>query len=117
MADEPTIRTQLDVHQVDIQRDASLERDVAFFLRWGCLVVDHALSMEQVDAPRGALDAGYSRHRSEEFINQLLEEDDRFGFIPDNPPVFKRMQALLGSCVQLHSPTGRLTDPGTSDQN
>ena len=38
-------------------------------------------------------------------------------FLLDNPPVLARMQALLGTAVQLHSATSRVTEPGTEDQN
>ena len=46
-----------------------------------------------------------------------LEEDDRFAFLLDNPPVLTRMTAILGNCVQLHSATARVTEPGTPDQD
>ena len=35
----------------------------------------------------------------------------------DNPPVLERMQAILGTCVQLHSATARITESGQEDQN
>ena len=35
----------------------------------------------------------------------------------DNLPVFSRMKAILGECVQLHSATARVTLPGEKDQN
>ena len=43
-----------------------------------------------------------------------LRRDDRFAFLLDNPPVLKRMEAILGTCVQLHSATARITEPGTT---
>ena len=60
-----------------------LDREVAFFLKWGYLVV---------------------------------EEDERFSFLLDNPPVITRMKAILGNCLQLHSATARITLPGAVDQ-
>ena len=50
-------------------------------------------------------------------FRELLEEDDRFAFLLDHPPVLTRMKAILGNAVQLHSATGRVTPPGTPEQN
>ena len=93
-----------------------LAQEVAFFLKWGYLVVEEAISQEQVEALREALDETFDR-KGEQFIHQLLEEDDRFIFLLDNPPVLTRMKAILGNCVQLHSATARVTQPGEPDQN
>ena len=110
------IPTQREIHETNVDADPRLECDVAFFLRWGYLVVDNAISMDQVETLRGALDESYQRRQSQ-FIGELLEEDDRFSFLLDNPPVFNRIRVLLGSCVQLHSATGRVTESGTPDQD
>ena len=88
-----------------------LAQEVSFFLKWGYLVVADALTAEQVEALRAALDETVLRTEGQ-FTHQLLEEDDRFAFLLDNPPVLTRMQALLGNCVQLHSATARVTQPG-----
>ncbi len=93
-----------------------MERDVQFFLKWGYLVVENALSPAQVEILRAALDETFARV-GEMFTHTLLEEDDRFAFLLDNPPVLQRMQAILGNCVQLHSATARVTEPGTPDQD
>lgn len=93
-----------------------LAQEVAFFLKWGYLVVEDAISQEQVEALRDALDETFDR-TGEQFAHQLLEEDDRFIFLLDNPPVLTRMKAILGNCVQLHSATARVTQPGEPDQN
>lgn len=88
-----------------------MEREVAFYLKWGYLVVDNALSMEQVEKLRSALDdvdLGEDR---------LLEQDDRFAFLVDNPPVLSRMKAILGNCLQLHSASARVTKPGAADMD
>ena len=50
-------------------------------------------------------------------FRELLEEDDRFAFLLDNPPVLTRMKAILGNALQLHSASGRVTPPGTPEQN
>ena len=63
-----------------------------------------------------ALDATFAQS-NEQFIHQLLECDEAFAFLLDNPPVFSRMKAILGECVQLHSATARVTLPGEKDQN
>ncbi len=99
-----------------------LQREVAFFLKWGYLVVDDAINSAQLDSLRAALDASCSREdtadrRDGQFIHQLLEKDDRFAFLLDNPPVMSRMTAILGNCVQLHSATARVTVPGAPDQS
>jgi ectoine hydroxylase-related dioxygenase (phytanoyl-CoA dioxygenase family) len=93
-----------------------MEREVRFFMKWGYLVVENAISPEQVESLRAALDESFARNNVQ-FIHQLLEEDDRFGFLLDNPPVFTRMKAILGNCVQLHSATARVTKPGEIDQD
>ena len=93
-----------------------LARDVAFFRKWGYLVVDDAIDQQQVRSLRAAVNKTFKR-RGEQFIHQLLEEDKRFEFLLDNAPVFTRMQAILGTCVQLHSATARVTEPGQEDQN
>ncbi|MCY3713254.1 MAG: hypothetical protein OXH02_08210, partial [Gemmatimonadetes bacterium] len=93
-----------------------LEREAAFFRKWGYLVVEDALTSGQIKQLRDALDETFSR-RGESFTHQLLEEDERFAFLLDNPPVLDRMKAILGNCVQLHSATARVTEPGEPDQN
>lgn len=93
-----------------------LEREVAFFKKWGYLVVENALDQNQVETLRTALDAAFTRHNTQ-FISQLLEEDDAFAFLLDHPPVLSRMKAILGNCVQLHSATSRVTLPGEKDQD
>ena len=96
--------------------DPGLERELEFFLKWGYLLVQEAIDQEQVETLRQALDETFSREE-EQFIHQLLEEDERFEFLLDNPPVLKRVNAILGNCVQLHSATARVTEPGTPDQD
>ena len=91
------------------------EAEVRFFKKWGYLVVEEAIDAAQVERLRGALDASYDR-RQETFIHQLLEEDEDFVFLLDNPPVLDRMKAILGTCVQLHSATARVTESGEEDQ-
>ena len=93
-----------------------LRKEVAFFQQWGYLIVDDALTSKQVDALRTALDVTFAQS-DEQFIHQLLECDEAFAFLLDNPPVFSRMKAILGECVQLHSATARVTLPGEKDQN
>ena len=57
-----------------------LREEVAFFQQWGYLVVDDALTSEQVDALRTALDATFAQS-NEQFIHQLLECDEAFAFL------------------------------------
>ncbi len=93
-----------------------MEREVQFFLKWGYLIVENAISRAQVETLRDALDETFVRVGTM-FTHTLLEEDDRFAFLLDNPPVLQRMQAVLGHCVQLHSATARVTGPGAPDQD
>ena len=93
-----------------------LGQQVSFFLKWGYLVVEEAVTTEQVETLRSALDDTVKR-REEQFTHELLEEDDRFAFLLDNPPVLRRITAILGNCVQLHSATARVTGPDTPDQD
>lgn len=91
------------------------QQEVDFFLKWGYLIIEDALASEQVETLRVALDESFTRNESQ-FIHQLLEEDDRFAFLLDHPPVLTRMKAILGNCIQLHSATARVTTPGEPDQ-
>ncbi len=93
-----------------------LAREVAFFLKWGYLVVENALTQAQLEDLRTALNQTFERLNTQ-FTGELLEQDDRFGFLIDNPPVLTRIKAILGNCVQLHSATSRVTQPGEADQN
>ena len=102
---------------LNVELDHQLQQEVNFFLNWGYLIVDNAATPEQIESLREALDESYERRDKSQFIGELLEEDDRFAFLLDNPPVLKRMEAILGTCVQLHSATARITEPGTPDQN
>ena len=102
---------------LNVELDHQLQQEVNFFLNWGYLIVDNAATPEQIESLRNALDESYERNDKSQFIGELLEEDDRFAFLLDNPPVLKRMEAILGTCVQLHSATARITEPGTPDQN
>jgi ectoine hydroxylase-related dioxygenase (phytanoyl-CoA dioxygenase family) len=77
--------------------------------------VEDALSAAQVETLRSALDNTFARTNTQ-FTSQLLEEDDAFAMLLDNPTVLRRMQAILGTCVQLHSATARVTRPGEPDQ-
>src|SRR4051794_3515410 len=77
-------------------------REPPFFLKWGYLVVEDALAPEHVARLRSALDETFGRIGAQ-FTHHLLEEDDRFAFLLDHPPVLRRIRALLGTCLQLHS--------------
>lgn len=93
-----------------------LEREVNFFMKWGYLLIEEAITQSQVALLRTALDETFERSRTQ-FTHQLLEEDDRFAFLLDHPPVLTRMKAILGNCIQLHSATARVTEPGAPDQS
>ena len=104
------------------------------------LVVDDAITPEQVEILREAMEDADSRDTvgwngepnpgpsrdtwggtgsptRGSLFRELLEEDDRFAFLLDNPPVLSRMKAILGNALQLHSASGRVTPHGTPEQN
>ena len=95
---------------------AELRVEVDFFLKWGYLVIENALTQAQVETLRNALDETFEPLGTE-FTHQLLEQDDRFAFLIDHAPVLMRLKAILGNCVQLHSATARVTQPDQPDQN
>ncbi len=113
---EPSIVPQ----RLNPELTPELEREARFFQKWGYLVVDDAITPEQVEILREALDETSARGTpgpTGTMTHELLEEDDRFAFLLDNPPVLTRMKAILGNAVQLHSATGRVTKSGTPDQD
>ena len=63
-----------------------LRAEVGFFQIWGYLVVENATTTEQVEVLRQAIDLAYQEAQSQ-FIGDLLEQDDRFLFLLDNPSV------------------------------
>ena len=78
--------------------------------------MDAAIDRQQIELLSDALDDTFASS-GQQFTSQLLEEDDRFSFLIDNPPVLSRMKAILGNCIQLHSATSRATAPGEPDQD
>ena len=102
--------------QMNPELSPGMEAEVRFFRKWGYLVVEDAIDDDQVGKLRRGLDAAYERG-GEPFIHQLLEEDDGFAFLLDHPPILERMKAILENCLQLHSATARVTEPGEEDQN
>ena len=95
---------------------AELRTEVEFFQKWGYLVIEDAITNAQIERLRLTLDQSHQRIGTQ-FIGELLEQDDEFLFLLDNPSVLQRIKAILGNCVQLHSATSRVTEPGESDQN
>lgn len=112
--------------------DAKLAQEVAFFRKWGYLVIDDVLSAAEIGMLRSMVDVVYDRpHKSnvsaggkamnrinvnDVMIYSLFEEDERFVFLLDHAPVLRRVQALLGNCIQLHSAQARVTQPGEPEQ-
>lgn len=93
----------------------ALQEEVRFYLKWGYLIVDDALTDQQLSDVRSAFQECFG-DKDREFTRQLLEEDERFDCLLENPPILRRMKALLGNCLQLHSATARVTRPGAPDQ-
>jgi hypothetical protein len=92
-----------------------LSEEVNFFLKWGYLIVDNALTGEQLSDVTSAFEECLE-NKDREFTHSLLEEDERFDCLLENPPIIQRMKAILGNCLQLHSATARVTRPGSPDQ-
>ncbi len=90
--------------QMNPELSPELAKEASFFLRWGYLIVQSALTDLQIEILRKSIDETYASNKKE-FIHQLLEKDDRFAFFLDNPPVLCRMKAILGNANQLHSAT------------
>ena len=115
--------------QLNPDLSPALAQEVSFFRKWGYLVVDDALTAAQVETLRAALDEAAARLPARDpsgrpvppaegqFYHQLLEADERLVFLLDHAPVLTRIRALLGTCVQLHSATARVTRPGAPDQD
>ena len=120
---------------------AELQAEVAFFMKYGYLVVEDAITPEQIEILRSAMDTTLEKKQAEDaaafaktleeegkpaepfvpdpnrLFGELLEEDERFEFLLDAGPVLTRMRAILGNAVQLHSATARCTRGGSVDQN
>ena len=95
-----------------------LQDEVNFFLKWGYLIIDDALTKKELETLRAAFDDTLNNINKLNHIDVgLLEYDERFIFLLDNNPVIKRMEAILGHCIQLHSATARVTEPNTPNQN
>jgi hypothetical protein len=95
-----------------------LQNEVNFFLKWGYLIVNNALNDKEVATIRAAFDDTLNDKNKLNHIEVgLLEYDERFVFLLNNNPVIKRIEAILGHCIQLHSATARVTKPNTPNQN
>jgi ectoine hydroxylase-related dioxygenase (phytanoyl-CoA dioxygenase family) len=95
-----------------------LQDEVNFFLKWGYLIIDDAITKIELKILRAAFDDTLNNINKLNHIDVgLLEYDERFIFLLDNNPVIKRIEAILGCCIQLHSATARVTEPNTPNQN
>ena len=94
------------------------EQEVRFIQKSGYLVVDDAITPEEVEIPaRRHARRRFARHRGVapgvqpgaygSFFRELLEKD-RSAFLLDNPPVLTLMTVTLRNAVQLHSASGRV---------
>ena len=95
-----------------------INEELNFFLKWGYLVIDNALNQDEVNTIREAFNDTFEKLDNVKHIEVgLLEHDTRFLKLLDNKPVIKRIEAILGHCIQLHSATARVTEPNTPNQN
>ena len=93
--------------------DKKLEKEVNFFLKWGYLIIDKALKDNQIILLRKTFNKTFKKLKGKHHIDyNLFEYDKNFLFLLDNKPVIKRISAILGNCIQLHSASARLSSPG-----
>ena len=98
--------------------DKKLEKEVNFFLKWGYLIIDKALTDNQIVLLRKTFNKTFKKLKGKDHIDyNLFEYDKNFLFLLDNKPVIKRISAILGNCIQLHSASARLSSPGSKNQN
>ena len=98
--------------------DKKLEKEVNFFLKWGYLIIDKALKDNQIILLRKTFNKTFKKLKGKDHIDyNLFEYDKNFLFLLDNKPVIKRISAILGNCIQLHSASARLSSPGSKNQN
>tara|TARA_B110000116_G_C16782111_1_gene558938 strand:+ start:1501 stop:2268 length:768 start_codon:yes stop_codon:yes gene_type:complete len=96
----------------------TLKEEVKFFLKWGYLIIDNALNKKQITVIQKAFNDTFQKYPRYNAIDYgLLEYDKRFLLLLNNQKVIKRIKAILGNCIQLHSATARLSKPGTPNQN
>ena len=60
--------------QLNPELSPQMRQEVDFFSKWGYLVVENALSEEQLESLQSAFDEMYERH-DVGFVHQLLEEE------------------------------------------
>ena len=77
-----------------------LKDEVSFFLKWGYLIINNALSEKEISTIRTAFDDTLNDKNKLSHIDVgLLEYDERFVPLLDNNPVIKRIEAILGHCI------------------
>ena len=108
--------------------DKELENEVNFFLKWGYLIIDKALTDNQILLLKKTFNKTFKKLKDSVILNDdgsllkdhihynLFEYDKNFLFLLDNKPIIKRISAILGNCIQLHSAAARLTKPDTKNQ-
>ena len=96
---------------------AELDQEVRLFLKWGYLVVDDAVTADQVEMLRGR--SGRHVPPPGGGVHAPVAGGGRPLRVPARQPAGarRRITAILGTCVQLHSATARVTRPGEPDQD
>ena len=110
--------------RLNVEPDPSLRSEVEQFLKWGYLVKPDVLDAAALDALRSAMDEMAERYAFEnkegapfnDLFHKLFDEDKRFHSLMMQRTMFPLIQQVLGTCVSLHSTTGRIVMPGTKDQ-
>jgi ectoine hydroxylase-related dioxygenase (phytanoyl-CoA dioxygenase family) len=105
--------------QLNPELNQALQIEATFFCKHGYLVIDDALTEAQVQRLRSAVDRCFSlsdNPHTEGLRHRLLEVDREFHFLLDHEPVMRRIEAILGTCVQLHSASAQFAKPGSPDQ-
>jgi ectoine hydroxylase-related dioxygenase (phytanoyl-CoA dioxygenase family) len=97
--------------------DDETRRQVERFMRDGYLLLEDAITSEQVAALRDLFATHVTPDRTQLIPRGLLDVDARFVELVDNPPVMRVMRAILGNCVQLHSIAAIAKYPGGEVQS
>ena len=93
--------------------DKELENEVNFFLKWGYLIIDKTFNKTFKKLKDSVILNDDGSLLKDHIHYNLFEYDKNFLFLLDNKPIIKRISAILGNCIQLHSAAARLTKPDT----
>jgi hypothetical protein len=97
--------------------DLALKDEVNSFMKNGYLVLEDAVTDDELKHIEILFDKHVISNEKGLIGKGLLEVDEAFGMLINNPPVMKRIRAILGTCVQLHSLAAIVKRPGEGVQS